>query len=76
MELYEVLLGVDRAARDTGQRITMAVRERNPVSAAVKAEQLADSALPHPEVEYTHAMRVTPILQPVPAAAMPVALAA
>ena len=72
---YEVLLGVDRAARDTGRRITMHVRESDPLKAAIRAEQIADEGLPHPDVEYTHAMRVTPVQQSV-AAMMPLALAA
>ena len=63
METYEVMLGVDRAARDTGVRITLMVRESNPLIAAIKAEQIADGRLPHPEVEYTHAMRVRPVVR-------------
>ncbi len=65
---YEVLLGVDRAARDTGRRITMRVRESDPLSAALRAEAKADKRLRHPEIEYTHAIRVTPVLRPVAAA--------
>ena len=70
---YEVLLGVDRAAHDTGRRITMRVRESGPLQAALKAERLADRRLSHPDVEYTHAMRVNPVIQPSPAASMAVA---
>ena len=71
---YEVLLGVDRAARDTGRRITMQVRESDPLKAAIKAERIADKRLRHPDVEYTHAMHVMPVVKPVPAAmALPVA---
>ena len=78
MGIYEVLLGIDRAARDTHQRITMQVRERDPLSAAIKAEELADKRLDNPRTEYTHAMRVRPIMEtmPTPAVAMPLALAA
>lgn len=78
MGIYEVLLGIDRAARDTHQRITMQVRESDPLSAAIRAEALADKDLENPGIEYTHAMRVRPIMQtvPAPAAAMPLALAA
>jgi hypothetical protein len=78
MGIYEVILGIDRAARDTHQRITMQVREADPLSAAIRAEELADKALENPGIEYTHAMRVRPIIQtmPRPAAAMPLALAA
>ena len=79
MGIYEVLLGVDRAARDTGRRLTLQVREcADPLSAAIRAEQLADKKLANPTVEYTHAMRVRPLMEttPAPAAAMPLALAA
>jgi len=61
MGLFEVLLGVDRAARDTGRRITMRVMGRDSLSAAIQAEQAADQTLDDPQVEYTHAMRVKPI---------------
>lgn len=60
---YEVLLGVDRAARDTGRRIRLVVRESDELSAAIKAEKLADRRLDDP-VEYTHAMRVRSLSQP------------
>ena len=70
---YEVLLGVDRAARDTGRRITLRVRESDPLQAAIKAERMADRRLAHPDVEYTHAMRVSPAIQPVPAVALAMA---
>jgi hypothetical protein len=76
MGLYEVLLGIDRAARDTGRRITMEVRENDSLSAAIKAESKADARLDNP-CEYTHAMRVRPVVRPVPPAAamaMPVPL--
>lgn len=73
MGIYEVLLGVDRAARDTGRRITMQVRESEPLSAAIRAEQMADQDLEDPAVEYTHAMEVYPVM-PAPAVpALPVA---
>ena len=58
--LYDILLGIVRAARDTGVRVKMQVRESDPLSAAIKAEELADRKLAHPRVEYTHAMQVTP----------------
>jgi hypothetical protein len=78
MGIYEVLLGIDRAARDTGRRVAMQVREADPLSAAIMAEELADKKLANPGIEYTHAMRVRPLMEttPVPAAAMPLALAA
>jgi len=75
-QLFTVTLGVDYAARDTGRRITMCVRERDPLSAAIKAEQLADRTLEHPDVEYTHAVNVRRVSQPAPAAAMSLAIAA
>jgi hypothetical protein len=67
---YEVLLGVDRAARDTGRRITMRVRESDPLSAALCAEKKADRRLRHPEIEYTHAISVQPVIKPAGAAAV------
>lgn len=73
--LYEVLLGIDRAARDTGERMTMCVRENDALSAALTAEKLADRELEDPATMYTHAMRVRPVERPA-AAAMPLALAA
>ncbi len=60
-QLYDVLLGIDRAARDTGRRIRMRVRESDPLSAGIKAERLADRKLREPGVCYTHAMRVRPV---------------
>ena len=57
MHLYEILLGVDRAARDSGRRMTMTVCERDPLSAAIAAEGMADRELRSP-VEYSHAMQV------------------
>ena len=69
MSLYRVILGVDRAARDTGRRITMMVRERDTLSAAIKAEDLANVKLDDPTVEYTHAMRVKPVIRHTPVAA-------
>lgn len=72
---YEVILGVDKAARDTGRRMTLRVRESDPLQAAIKAERMADRRLAHPDVEYTHAMDVRPVIRPVPAAALAVATA-
>ena len=67
---YEVLLGIDRAARDTGRRITLRVCESDPLQAAITAERKADKRLAHPDVEYTHAMRVSPVVRPRLAAAL------
>ncbi len=72
-QLFEVVVGVDYAARDTGRRITMCVRESDPLSAALKAEQEADKTLDHPDVEYTHAMHVAAVPQRVAVAALPLA---
>ena len=71
---YEVILGVDKAARDTGRRITMQVRESDPLKAAIKAERMADKRLRHPDIEYTHAMTVKPVIKPVPAVALPLTM--
>ena len=73
MSLYRVILGVDRAAKDTGRRITMVVRERDTLSAAIRAEDLADAKLDDPSVEYTHAMRVKPVIRPTAVAAVSMA---
>ena len=73
---YCVLLGIDRAGHDTGRRLTMQVRESDPLSAAIAAETMADRQLQYPDVEYTHAMRVTPAIRAMPAAAVPLAVAA
>ena len=70
---YEVMLGVDRAARDTGRRITMRVRECGPLQAALKAERMADKRLTHPDVEYTHAMSVNPVVPSVAVASVAMA---
>ena len=75
-QLYEITLGVDYAARDTGRRITMCVRESDPLSAAIMAEQLADEQLQDPVTMYTHAMEVLPVLRSVPAVAMELSAAA
>ena len=75
MGIYDIVLGIDRAAKDTGRRLTMRVRERDPLSAAIKAEELADATL-HDPTEYTHAMSSSPVLRAVPAQERPLALAA
>ena len=59
MAPYEVLLGIDRAARDTGRRMSICVIGSDPLSAAIAAEKLADATL-ETSTEYTHAMKVTP----------------
>jgi hypothetical protein len=77
MGIYEVNLGVDRAGKDSGRRITMQVRERDPLSAAIIAEELADATLRNP-VEYTHAFSSVPIMETVPVSmeSSPLAMAA
>jgi len=77
MGIYEVLLGIDIAAKDSGRRVTMRVCEADPLSAAIAAEELVDGTLTNP-VEYSHAMRVKPVskIMPAPVAAMPLAMAA
>ena len=70
MGIYEVLLGVDRAARDSGRRMTMTVCEKDPLSAAITAEEVADSDLDTP-YEYSHAMNVECIREPDAATARP-----
>ena len=76
MDLYRVHLGIDRAARDTGRRITMCVRERDPLSAAIKAEKEADLMLNEPDVEYTHVVSVCPVIYAAKAASAALAMAA
>jgi hypothetical protein len=60
---YEVILGVDRAAQDTGRRLTLRVRENDPLSAAIKAERIADRGLEDPATMYSHAVSVTPVMR-------------
>lgn len=68
-QLYDVLLGVDHAARDTGERIRLRVRESDPLSAAITAEELADREFRDNGISYTHAMRVRPVPRTPPASA-------
>lgn len=77
MGLYDVVLGIDRAARDTRRRITLRVLATDRLSAAIAAEKIGDNQVREPQVEYTHAINVRPVrpaLKPRPAmAAMPLA---
>ncbi len=66
MGMYEVVLGIDRAARDTGRRMRVRVRGRNALDAGLAAERIADGKLDDPMTEYSHAMRVTPVTIPAP----------
>lgn len=61
MGLYDVVLGIDRAARDTHQRMTVRVRASDRLSAAIAAEKIGDCWVKEPQVEYTHAMQVHPV---------------
>jgi hypothetical protein len=63
MNIYEVRLGIDRAAVDTRRRVTLRVKAADPLSAAIEAERIADMRVREPRVEYTHAMAVRPLLQ-------------
>lgn len=76
MELYRVVLGIDRAARDTGRIMAMCVQERDPLSAAIKAEKEADATLEEPGIMYTHAVSVMPVIEAAKAAPRVLALAA
>lgn len=75
MRSYEVMLGIDRAARDTSRRITLQVREQNRLSAAISAEERADALLDDP-LEYTHAISVRALGGPPPAEAVALPVAA
>jgi len=70
MGLYEVLLGIDHAAKDSGRRMTMTVCERDALSAAITAEEVADGELDTP-FEYSHAMHVECLRKPDAAAERP-----
>ena len=60
MSLYELVLGIDRAARDTGRRVIMHVFGSDPLAAAIQGEALVDTTLKDP-VEYSHCMSATRI---------------
>ncbi len=74
--LYDVFLGVDRAAKDTGERLNIRCHAVSAFEAAMTAERIADQRVAEPDVMYTHAMRVTPVVIKKPAAAMALARAA
>jgi hypothetical protein len=75
--LYDVLLGIDRAAHDTHRRMNVQVLAGDRLSAAIAAEQIGDNQVREPQVEYTHAINVRPVrpaFKPRPAtAAIPLA---
>ena len=60
MGLYNVTLGIDRAAKDTRRRITVKVLAADRLSAAIAAEHIGDGMVRDPTVEYTHAVSVRP----------------
>ena len=64
MGIYDVLLGIDRAARDTRRRMTVRVMATDRLSAAIAAEQVGDLQVRDASVEYTHAMQVRPVNPP------------
>jgi len=75
MGLYEVLLGIDHAARDTKRRLTVRVLAEDRLTAAIVAERIGDSQVREPRVEYTHALTVRRV-KPRAALAMELPLAA
>lgn len=60
-ELYKVRLGIDRGARDTRRRLTLTVPAEDRLAAAIAAERIGDGMVRDPQVEYTHAIAVTPV---------------
>ena len=75
MSIYAVRLGVDRGARDTHRRFTLNVPANDRLSAAIAAERIGDGMVRDPQVEYTHALSVTPVRGPKPAVAAALAAA-
>jgi hypothetical protein len=77
MTEFKVLIGIDRAARDTGRRLIVRLYGRTPMEAALAAESKIDAWLADP-LAYSHAIRVrptgrVPAVLSVPTAAMPLA---
>lgn len=60
MKAYEVVLGIDRVARDTMQRMTVSVLATDRLSAALQAEAAADKVV-DPDFEYTRTLDVREI---------------
>jgi hypothetical protein len=73
MGLFEIMLGIDKAARDTGKRRTLRLLATDSLTAAIQAEAMIDATLNDPRTEYSHAMACRQINGP---AAMVMALAA
>ena len=68
MNPYIVILAVACGATfDTGERIEQRVLARDPLDAAIQAEQAADQTLSEPDRQYTHARRVTALRSKAPA---------
>lgn len=76
MSEYEVVLGIDKAARDTGKRRKLRLFATDSLMAAIQAEALMDATLEDPDTMYTHAMAVRAIITPMPAAMALLAMAA
>lgn len=73
MKAFEVVLGIDRVARDTMRRMTVSVLATDRLSAALSAEEAGDKQV-DPNFEYTRTIDVREIKpRPVCAAALAVA---
>ena len=66
--LYSVLLGIDRAAKPTGQTMTVTVLAPDRLTAGLRAEEVCDPLLDDTKTMYSHAVRVTQINRRLPAA--------
>ncbi len=74
MNTYNVMLGIDHAARDTRRRLHVRVKAEDALSAAIAAEAIGDARVFDPGVEYTHAMRVVGVKPRRAAAAQPMTM--
>jgi hypothetical protein len=73
MKAFEVVLGIDRVARDTMRRMTVSVLATDRLSAALSAEEAGDKTVDQ-NFEYTRTIDVREIKpRPVCAAALAVA---
>ena len=61
---FKVKLGVDRGAKPTGSMMSMIVRARDALSAAIVAESRADRDLDDPRTMYSYAVSVEPVPRP------------
>lgn len=64
MGLFEVRLGIDRAARDTGERRQVRLLATDPLSAAIAAEAMVDATLNDQRTQYSHAMSCRQLNRP------------